>query len=181
VHGHRRDGLGAERMASGRASCRGRAPSQPRLSRLHLRPRRKLHTVRRCHARSRVSYSNGEVSFWRRGSDWTPATLNTPLAPGDVLYAGRGGQRRDQVGRSRFVARHQRDQIGLETRRPGFRQLRVTGGEAAVDVATAAAGSTIRSRYPERRLHHRPPGLLPRGRGSGSPGARGVLRSRSQS
>src|SRR5262245_1015358 len=40
----------------------------------------------------RLSFVDGEVSFWRPGSeDWAPARLNIPLAPGDVLYAGRGG------------------------------------------------------------------------------------------
>src|SRR5262249_61491464 len=37
----------------------------------------------------RISYINGQVSFWRPGADdWAPAKINTPLAPGDVLYAG---------------------------------------------------------------------------------------------
>ena len=37
----------------------------------------------------RLSYMNGEVSFWRPGAaDWGPAQVNTPLAPGDELYTG---------------------------------------------------------------------------------------------
>src|SRR5262249_30284977 len=52
----------------------------------------------------RVSYLNGEVSFWRQGaSDWAPAQLNTPLAPGDVLYTGQGGAVEIQIGRAAFV------------------------------------------------------------------------------
>src|SRR5437762_1757636 len=40
----------------------------------------------------RVSYIYGDVSFWRPGAeDWAPAMVNTPLAPGDVLYTGSGG------------------------------------------------------------------------------------------
>ena len=39
----------------------------------------------------RVSYLHGDVSFWRPGAeDWGPATLNTPLAPGDTRYTSRG-------------------------------------------------------------------------------------------
>ncbi len=35
----------------------------------------------------RLSYREGEVSFWRPGAnDWTPAQINIPLAPGDELY-----------------------------------------------------------------------------------------------
>src|SRR5437867_9130486 len=93
---------------------------------------------------ARVSYSNGEVSFWRPGAqDWTPATLNTPLAPGDVLYAGRGGNVEIQVGPLAFVRATNGTQIGLDNQEPGFVQLRVTGGEAAVDVRQLPPGSTI--------------------------------------
>ena len=52
----------------------------------------------------RLSYLNGEVSFWRAGADdWAPATLNTPLAPGDILYAGPNGNVEIQVGPRAFV------------------------------------------------------------------------------
>ena len=35
----------------------------------------------------RLSYTNGEVSFFRPGAqDWASAQANTPLAPGDELY-----------------------------------------------------------------------------------------------
>jgi hypothetical protein len=52
----------------------------------------------------RVSYLNGQVSFWRPGADdWAPAKLNTPLAPGDVLYAGPDGNVEIQVGPRAFV------------------------------------------------------------------------------
>ena len=50
---------------------------------------------------ARVSYLNGEVSFWRPGAqDWAPAKLNTPLAPGDVLYAGQSGNVEIEIGPS---------------------------------------------------------------------------------
>src|SRR5262245_34051874 len=53
---------------------------------------------------SRLSYIHGDVSFWRAGAqDWTGAKANTPLAPGDVLYTGRGGNVEIQVSSRAFV------------------------------------------------------------------------------
>src|SRR5437667_53888 len=80
----------------------------------------------------RVSYINGQVSFWRPGADdWAPAKLNTPLAPGDVLYAGPDGNVEIQVGAGAFVRAAEGTQIGLDNQEPDFIQLRVTGGRAA--------------------------------------------------
>src|SRR5258707_1604771 len=46
----------------------------------------------------RVSYLHGEVSFWRPGAtDWAPAALNMPLAPGDVLLTGPAVQLESQL------------------------------------------------------------------------------------
>src|SRR5262245_66334990 len=52
----------------------------------------------------RVSYLHGDVSFWRPGADdWGPAALNTPLAPGDTLYASQGGNAEIQIAPRAFV------------------------------------------------------------------------------
>src|SRR5579864_6347867 len=52
----------------------------------------------------RLSYAEGEVSFWRPGAeDWAPAQVNTPLAPGDELYTGHDGHLELQVGNRAFV------------------------------------------------------------------------------
>ena len=92
----------------------------------------------------RVSYINGQVSFWRPGAeDWTPAKLNTPLAPGDVLYAGPDGNVEIQVGPRAFVRAAEGTQIGLDNQETDFTQFRVTGGLAALDVREIAAGHTI--------------------------------------
>src|SRR2546428_12596403 len=46
----------------------------------------------------RLSYTDGEGSFWRPGAqDWAPAQVNTPLAPGDELYTGNRGNLELQV------------------------------------------------------------------------------------
>ena len=92
----------------------------------------------------RVSYIYGEVSFWRPGAeDWAPARVNTPLAPGDVLYSGSGGNVEIQVGPRAFVRAAEATQIGLDNQEPDFLQLRVTGGHAALDVRELAAGHTV--------------------------------------
>jgi Family of unknown function (DUF6600) len=92
----------------------------------------------------RVSYIYGEVSFWRPGAeDWAPARVNTPLAPGDVLYSGSVGNVEIQVGSRAFVRAAESTQIGLDNQEPDFLQFRVTGGHAALDVRELAAGHTV--------------------------------------
>src|SRR2546426_8536073 len=92
----------------------------------------------------RVSYIHGEVSFWRPGAeDWTPAMVNTPLAPGDVLYTGPGGNVELQVGPRAFVRAAENTQLGLDNHEPDFLQLRVTDGHAALDLREAPPGSTV--------------------------------------
>jgi hypothetical protein len=93
---------------------------------------------------ARVSYINGEVSFWRPGAqDWAPATLNTPLAPGDLLYTGPSGNVEIQAGPRAFVRAAEGTQIGLDNHEPDFIQLRVTAGHAAVDLRELAPGNTV--------------------------------------
>jgi len=92
----------------------------------------------------RISYLHGDVSFWRPGAqDWTPAALNMPLAPGDVVYAGPGGNVEVQVGTRAFVRAAYGAQLGLDNQEPDFLQLRVTSGYAAVDLRELPAGHTV--------------------------------------
>src|SRR5512135_2071558 len=52
----------------------------------------------------RLSFTKGEVSFWRAGAaDWSQAQINTPLAPGDQVYTGSQGDLEIQVGARAFV------------------------------------------------------------------------------
>ena len=93
---------------------------------------------------ARLSYLYGEVSFWRAGADdWAPATLNTPLAPGDILYAGPNGNIEIQVGPHAFVRAAYGTQIGLDNQEPEYTQFRVTGGQVALDLRGLAANSAI--------------------------------------
>ncbi len=92
----------------------------------------------------RVSYIHGEVSLWRPGaSDWAPATLNMPLAPGDVLYAGPAGNVEIQIGPRAFVRAAYGAQLGLDNQEPDFVQFRVTSGYAAVDLRELATGHSV--------------------------------------
>jgi len=92
----------------------------------------------------RLSFVDGQASFWRPGSeDWAPARLNTPLAPGDVLYAGRGGNVEMQIGPRAFVRATDGSQISFDSQEPNFLQFSVTGGTAALDLRQLAPGATI--------------------------------------
>jgi hypothetical protein len=92
----------------------------------------------------RVSYLHGEVSFWRPGADdWTPAKLNTPVAPGDVFYTGAGGNVELQVGPRAFVRAAENTQLGFDNQEPDFLQFHVTGGHAALDIREMPAGDAL--------------------------------------
>jgi hypothetical protein len=98
----------------------------------------------------RVSYLDGEVSFWRQGaSDWARAQLNTPLALGDVLYTGPGGTVEIQVERAAFVRAGNDTQIGLDNQEPDFLQFRVTAGHAGIDLRQLPPGSTVEVDTPQ--------------------------------
>ena len=93
---------------------------------------------------ARLSYLNGEVSFWRPGAqEWTQAKVNMPLAPGDLLYTGPGGNIEVQVGPRAFVRASEGTHIGLDNQEPDFLQFRVTAGHAALDVRELAAGHAV--------------------------------------
>jgi len=93
---------------------------------------------------SRLSYLDGEVSFWRPGAqDWAPAMRNTALAPGDVLYTGTRANVEIQIGPRAFVRAAEGTQIGLDNQEPDYVQFRVTAGHAALDLRELAPGQTI--------------------------------------
>src|SRR5262252_8779135 len=90
---------------------------------------------------ARISYLNGQVSFWRPGAEgWTPAVVNTPLAPGDALYTGPDGTVEIQVGPRAFVRAAVNTQVGIDNQDATYLQLRVTAGYAAVDLRGLSAG-----------------------------------------
>jgi hypothetical protein len=93
---------------------------------------------------ARISYINGDVSFWRPGAaEWTPARVNTPLAPGDSLYTGPRGNVEVQIGARAFVRASEGTQLGLDNQEPDFVQFRVTTGHASLDLRELVPGQTV--------------------------------------
>lgn len=84
----------------------------------------------------RLSYVHGDVSFWRPGAEaWAPAQVNTPLAPGDLLYVGQEGGLEIQMGPRAFVRAAAGPQLGLDNQEPDFLQFRLTGRATDLGVA----------------------------------------------
>ena len=107
----------------------------------------------------RISYINGEVSFWRPGADeWTQARENMPLAPGDVLYAGPNGNVEVQVGPRAFVRAAEGTQMGLDNQESDYVQLRITSGHAALDVRALDSGDAIELATPNAAFTIERPG-----------------------
>jgi hypothetical protein len=92
----------------------------------------------------RLSYINGDVSFWRPGGeDWAPAQVNTPLAPGDQLYTGNRGNLEVQIDSRSFVRAWGDSQLGIENHEPDFLQLKVAAGHVSLDLRALDGGRTV--------------------------------------
>jgi uncharacterized protein DUF6600 len=92
----------------------------------------------------RLSYVDGEVSFWRPGAaDWAPAQINTALVPGDETYTGNRGNLELQVGARAFVRGWGDTQLGLVNQEPDFLQLKVTAGHVSLDLRSVEPGHTV--------------------------------------
>ena len=92
----------------------------------------------------RLSFVDGKASFWRPGAeDWAPARINTPLAEGDALYAGERANLEVQIGPRAFVRAAEKTQLGIVNIEPDFLQLKVTGGQASLDLRSVPAGHTV--------------------------------------
>ena len=94
----------------------------------------------------RLSFVDGEVSFWRPGAaDWSPAQVNTPLGAGDQLYAGGKANLEVQIGARAFVRAGEDTQLGISNLEPDFLQLRVVSGHVSLDLRTVKSGRRSRS------------------------------------
>jgi len=92
----------------------------------------------------RLSFISGEASFWRPGAEnWAPARVNTPQAPGDVLYTGPGANLELEIGPRAFVRAGAGTQLGLESHEPDFLQIKVTAGHASLDLRELPTGHTV--------------------------------------
>jgi len=107
----------------------------------------------------RLSYMNGDVSFWRPGApDWGAAQINTPLAPGDELYTSDHGNLELQVGGRAFVRAWTDTQIGLVNQEPDFIQLKVTSGHISLDLRSVDPGHTVENDTPQAAFTIEAPG-----------------------
>jgi hypothetical protein len=92
----------------------------------------------------RLSFTQGEASFWRTGAEeWTPAEINTPLAPGDAVFAGTGANLELQIGPRAFARIGSDTELSLENQGADFLQLRVPGGHASLDLRSLKAGHSV--------------------------------------
>ena len=113
----------------------------------------------------RLSYLNGDVSFWRPGApDWGAAQVNTPLAPGDELYTSDHGNLELQIGGRAFVRAWTDTQLGLVNQEPDFVQLKVTSGHISLDLRSVDPGHTVEVDTPQAAFTIEAPRLLPGGR-----------------
>jgi hypothetical protein len=96
------------------------------------------------HTPPRLSFTDGDVSFWRPGAEeWVAARINTALAPGDQLYTGERANLELQIGARAFVRAGAETQLGIENQEPDFLQFKVTSGHASIDLRSVTAGHAI--------------------------------------
>ena len=92
----------------------------------------------------RLSYAEGEVSFWRVGAqDWMTAQVNTPLAVGDSLYVGSDGDLELQMGSRAFVRADDDTQFSLINQTPDYIQFKVSSGRVSFDLRALPAGYSV--------------------------------------
>ena len=92
----------------------------------------------------RLSYVDGQASFWRPGApDWVAAQVNTPLAPGDELYTGSPGNLEVQIGARAYVRAWAGSALGLVNQDPDLLQLKVTAGDVSLDLRTLEPGLAV--------------------------------------
>src|SRR5688572_8859785 len=93
---------------------------------------------------ARLSLAEGDVSFWRTGSDnWAPAQVNTAMAPGDELHVGHNGHLELQMSGRAFVRAWGDTQLGLVDASSDLLRFKVTAGHVSVDVRSFDAGRAV--------------------------------------
>jgi hypothetical protein len=92
----------------------------------------------------RLSFSDGEVSYWRQGADdWVRAQPNLPLAEGDALYTGSNANFEVQFGDRSFARADEHSQLSLLQQQERLIQFKVTGGRVSFDMRTLEPGITL--------------------------------------
>ena len=96
------------------------------------------------HSPLRLSYVEGDVSFWRYGADdWVEAQPNTPLAAGDALYIGSDGDLELQMGSRAFIRADDETHLTLVNQTADFAQFKITSGRVSFDLRSLPAGNSI--------------------------------------
>ena len=99
---------------------------------------------------ARLSLVEGTVSFWRSGADdWVRARLNTPLAPGDHVYASAPGKFEVQFGAEAFVRANDETELVLERLDPDYVQFRAAKGVVSVDARNLDPDLTVEIDAPD--------------------------------
>lgn len=92
----------------------------------------------------RLSYVDGQVSFWRPGApEWVAAQINTALAPGDELSTGSPGNFEVQIGSRAFARGWAGTALGLVDQEPDLLQIKVTSGHASFDLHALDPGRVV--------------------------------------
>jgi len=92
----------------------------------------------------RLSLVDGPTSFWRPGAeDWAPAQANTPLAAGDFVYTGSGGNVEVQIGTRAFIRAGEGTQLQLAGVEPDYVQVKISAGQASLDLREFSPGHTV--------------------------------------
>ncbi|MGE5318733.1 MAG: DUF6600 domain-containing protein [Hyphomicrobiaceae bacterium] len=92
----------------------------------------------------RLSFIDGEVSYWRPGAEeWALARTNLPLAEGDALYSGDDANFEVQFGSRNFVRADANSQLSLVAQAAHYIQFELAGGRASFDVRSLTAGDSL--------------------------------------
>jgi hypothetical protein len=101
---------------------------------------------------ARVSFVEGEVSFWRPGSgEWEAAQVNIPLAAGDAL-ATENGRFEAQIGPRAFMRADSATQLRLQSQEPDFLQITVASGRVVLDLRELRPGTVMQIDTPNGKL-----------------------------
>lgn len=92
----------------------------------------------------RLSFIDGEVSYWREGAmDWALAPTNLALAEGDALYTGNDCNFEVQFGDRSFVRADELTQLSLLQQEEHRIQFKVASGRVSFDMRSMAVGDTV--------------------------------------
>lgn len=90
----------------------------------------------------RLSYINGQVSFWRYGAeDWAQAHINTPMARGDALYVGKDSELELQAENRSFIRADDNTELTIVDQTPDYLQVKVATGRVSFDLRSLPAAN----------------------------------------